>query len=262
MLRSLWNYRHFILASIKGEFRGRYARSRLGAAWFILNPLAQALIFSMVLGQVLAARLPETQITGAFPIYLLAGTAAWGLFSEILNRSVSIFIEQASVLKKIAFPRLCLPVIVWGSALLNHTVLLVAITLIFAVFFSHFPGRTIVLLPIGAILISLLAFGLGMFLGIINVFSRDIGQAMGVVMQLWFWFTPIVYPRSILPEGLALLVDLNPMSHLVGLYQDALLFDRAPDLVNLVYPLLLGVVTVLFSFAVFRRASSEMVDAL
>lgn len=262
MITALWRYRHFILASIKGELRGRYARSRLGAAWFVLNPLAQAVIFSLVLGQVLAARLPETNISGAYPIYLLAGTAAWGLFSEILNRSVNIFVEQASVLKKIAFPRLCLPVIVWGSAILNHTLLLAAVMVIFAIFFSHFPGWTIVLIPVGAALISILAFGLGVLLGVVNVFSRDIAQAMGVVMQLWFWLTPIVYPRSIIPDGYRFLVDLNPISHLVILYQDALLYNQAPDPLRLLYPLALGLIAVLVSFAVFRRASSEMVDAL
>ena len=102
MLRNLWRYRYFILASIRAEMKGRFARSRLGGLWFLLNPLAQALIFSIVLSQVLRARLPETDIDAAYSIYLLAGLAAWNLFSEILGRSTTIFIEQAPVMKKIS----------------------------------------------------------------------------------------------------------------------------------------------------------------
>lgn len=111
MLISVWRYRHFILASIKGELRGRFARSRLGAIWFILHPLAQALIFSIVLAEVMRAKMPNMTSPAAYPIYLLSGMAAWGLFSEILTRSMNVFIEQAPTLKKISFPRLWLALI-------------------------------------------------------------------------------------------------------------------------------------------------------
>ena len=134
MLRNLWRYRYFILSSIRAEMKGRFARSRLGGLWFLLNPLAQALIFSIVLSQVLRARLPDTDVDAAYPIYLLSGLAAWTLFSEILGRSTTIFIEQAAVMKKIAFPRLCLPVIVWGSALTSHVLLVAAILVVFLFF--------------------------------------------------------------------------------------------------------------------------------
>src|SRR5690606_5276677 len=214
-------YRHFILASIRGDLKGRFARSRLGAFWFILHPLAQSLIFSIVLAEVMRARLPNIDNEAAYPIYLLSGMAAWGLFSEILNRSINIFIEQAPAMKKIAFPRLCLPVIVWGSALINHILLLLAIAVIF-LFFGHYPGLAWLYLIPGMFIISLMAFGIGVFLGVLNVFVRDVAQFMSVFMQLWFWFTPIVYLKSIVPEKFQFLISLNPMTSLVGLYQDAL----------------------------------------
>ena len=235
MLRSLWNYRYFILSSIKGDLRGRFVRSNLGALWFILHPLAQALIFTIVL--------------------------AWGLFSEILTRSMNIFIEQSSVMKKIAFPRLCLPIIVWGSALLNHFLLLVAITVIF-MFIGHFPNITWLSLPLGMLLISAMAFGIGVFLGVLNVFTRDVAQAMSVVLQLWFWLTPIVYPRSIIPDQFEPLIALNPMTNIVGLYQDALLLYQWPSLAPLLPPAIIASIAVVLAFIVFRRASPELVDAL
>ncbi|WP_334150911.1 ABC transporter permease [Hyphomicrobium sp.] len=261
MLRSLWEYRHFILASIRAELKGRFARSRLGGLWFLLNPLAQTLIFSIVLSQVLQARLPDTEVKAAYPIYLLSGLAAWTLFSEILNRSTTIFIEQASVIKKIAFPRLCLPVIVWGSALTGHVLLIAAILFVF-LFFGHVPGWSVLALPLGITLISALAFGLGIILGVLNVFVRDIGQIVAIVLQLWFWLTPIVYPASIVPERFRWAVDLNPMAPLVRIYQDALLFGHWPQPLTLAVPALVAAGAVTFAFVLFRRASPELVDAL
>ena len=139
-----------------------FCRSRLGAFWFILHPLAQSLIFSIVLAEVMRARMPNIDNQAAYPIYLLSGMAAWGLFSEILNRSLNIFIEQGSAMKKISFPRLCLPVIVLGSALINHVLLLAAILVIF-MFFGHFPGLAWFYLIPGMAIISML-----------NSSSRDI----------------------------------------------------------------------------------------
>lgn len=261
MLLALWHYRHFILSSIRGELKGRFARSRLGALWFILHPLAQATIFALVLAEVLGAKLPNIENKAAYPIYLMAGTAAWGLFSEILNRCLNIFIEYSSMLKKISFPRLCLPVIVWGSALMNHVLLLLAIAFVF-LFFGHYPGIAWLIIPLGILLISVFAFGLGVMLGIFNVFTRDVRQVMSVVMQIWFWLTPVVYPYEIIPQNLRWLADINPMVPLVRIYQDALLYNRWPDFNLLWLPAIVAIALFMLSFVLFRKASPEMVDVL
>ncbi len=261
MLKSLWQYRYFVLSSIRGELKGRFARSYLGGFWFILHPLAQSLIFSIILAEVMRARIPNMDNSAAYPIYLLSGMAAWGLFSEILNRSMTIFIDQSSALKKIAFPRLCLPVIVWGGAIINHLLLLLAIAVIF-LFFGHYPGTAWMFVPIGILLISALAFGLGVFLGVLNVFARDVAQIMMVVMQLWFWVTPIVYVKSVVPESVQMFINLNPMTGLVEIYHDALLLNQAPDFVTLLPPAFTGAIALVASFVLFRRASPELVDAL
>ena len=199
MFSALWRYRYFILSSIRGEFMARYARSRLGLLWSVLNPLAQATIYAVVLAGIIGAKLGGVAGSAAYPIYLMAGLAAWGLFSEIVNRCLTIFIEYSGPLKKIAFPRLCLPIIVLGGALVNHALLLLAIAVVF-VFFGELPGLAWLVLPLGAALIAMFAFGLGVMLGMFNVFSRDVGQVMSVVLQMWFWLTPIVYTNDMLNQ--------------------------------------------------------------
>ena len=199
MFSALWRHRYFILSSIRGEFMARYARSRLGLLWSVLNPLAQATIYAVVLAGIIGAKLGGVAGSAAYPIYLMAGLAAWGLFSEIVNRCLTIFIEYSGPLKKIAFPRLCLPIIVLGGALVNHALLLLAIAVVF-VFFGELPGLAWLVLPLGAALIAMFAFGLGVMLGMFNVFSRDVGQVMSVVLQMWFWLTPIVYTNDMLNQ--------------------------------------------------------------
>ncbi len=261
ILLSLWAFRHFIVSSIKAEFRGRFARSKMGALWMILNPLAQASIYAIVLSEVLAAKLPHVDSKTAYAVYLMAGTAAWGLFSEILTRCTTVFIDYANTLKKIAFPRLCLPLIVAGSALVNHLLLLAAIAVIYLCL-GHPINAAWMILPVGMLLIILFAFGLGIILGLLNVFSRDVGQVLSIVLQLWFWLTPVVYTIDTLPARFRYLLELNPMTALVSIYQNALLNGTAPQWSQLFTPLAIGVGLFLFSFWIFRRASADLVDAL
>jgi len=94
------------------------------------------------------------------------------------------------------------------------------------------------------------------------VFVRDVGQITGVVIQLWFWLTPIVYPANIIPERFRKFVELNPMTHVVEGYQNVLLRNEAPNFSGLLLPLALGVVLMMVAFVLFRRASAEMVDVL
>ena len=114
MLRGLWEYRSFVVSSIKNEFIARFARSRLGGLWMIIHPLAQVAIYALILSNVLAAKLPGIDNKYAYALYLMAGMLAWNLFSEIVSRCLTIFIENGNLMKKMRFPRIALPVNVVG----------------------------------------------------------------------------------------------------------------------------------------------------
>ncbi|MCF6178903.1 MAG: ABC transporter permease, partial [Geopsychrobacter sp.] len=210
---------------------------------------------------VIGARLPGVEDKSAYAVYLMAGTAAWGLFSEIVTRSTNIFVEYANVMKKITFPRICLPVIVGGSALLNHVLLLLAIFIVF-LFFGHIPGKAVLVLPLGIALITMFAFGVGVFLGIFNVFNRDVSQVLNVVLQIWFWLTPIVYPASVVPERMQWALQVNPMAPLVMLYQRAMLYNQWPDWSSLILPVSVALLSCLVTLILFLRANADLVDAL
>lgn len=261
VLRSIWSHRHFVPAAIAGEFRSRIVRSKIGALWFVLQPLAMALIYVIVLSEVLSAKLGGVEKPGAYAVYLLAGITAWGLFAEILNRCLSMFLEYANTLKKIAFPKVFLPVVVLGSALINNGLLMMAVTVIIT-FYGFYPSLDWLAIIAAMVVTIFLAFGLGIFLGVLNVFARDVSQVMLVVMNVWFWLTPIVYAKSMVSLPVQQAINLNPMTPVVEIYQNAIVGNAAPDLVSLLFPLFVGCCLMLASGIVFWRATPELVDAL
>lgn len=258
---AVWNYRHFILSSIKNEFATRFARSRLGGVWMILHPLAQVAIYALILSAVLSAKLPGIDNQYAYAIYLMAGMLAWSLFAEVFGRSLTVFIDNGNIIKKISFPRIALPLIVTGSALVSNVFLLAAILIVFGLL-GHWPSTTILWLPLLILLTLGLALGLGLSLGIMNVFIRDIGQIAPILLQFWFWLTPIVYATSMLPESYRDAFLLNPMTGVVMGYQSILVYGKAPDFSLLTYPACLAMGTLALALFLYRRAGEEMVDHL
>lgn len=260
-LQALWAYRSFIFGSVQREFQVRYQKSLLGATWAILNPLAMILVYTVIFSQIMRARLPGLDPTFGYSIYLCAGLLTWGLFSEIANRAQSMFIEHANLLKKINFPRFCLPIIVVSSALLNFFIIF-GLFVIFLLVSGNFPGWPFVaLVPVLAVLI-IFAISLGIILGVLNVFFRDVGQGFGIVLQFWFWLTPIVYSASILPTGLQPWMVLNPMTSLMTAFQGILAEGRWPDWSSLLPVTLLSAGLCVLSLRLFRQRAGEIVDEI
>jgi lipopolysaccharide transport system permease protein len=259
--RALWHYRGFILSSVKREFQSKYRNSMLGAAWTVINPLAMILVYTVIFSQVMRAKLPDIDSTFAYSIYLCAGILTWGLFAEIVGRAQSVFIDQANLLKKVNFPRLCLPIIVVANALLNFSIIFSLFTL-FLVFTDNFPGWVYcAIFPV--LLINIIfAIGLGITLGVLNVFFRDIGQLFTIILQFWFWLTPIIYPISIIPPALRVWVNLNPMINIISAYQAILVKGQLPQWQGLWPISVLSIVLCLIGLFLFRQHSGDMVDEL
>lgn len=261
MLRALWAYRGFILGSVKREFQSKYRNSLLGAAWTVINPLAMIVVYTVIFSQVMRAKLPGVDHGFAYSIYLCAGSLTWGLFAEIVGRGQNIFLDNANLLKKISFPRISLPVIAVLNALVNFGIIF-GLFLVFLLISGFWPGwASVAFVPVLAIQL-LFAIGLGMSLGVLNVFFRDVGQFFGIFVQFWFWFTPVVYPASILPERIKPLMALNPMYPLVQAYQAIFVNGQWPDWASLAYPLVLGLLLCALGLRLFRQHAGEMVDEL
>lgn len=261
MLKALWAYRGFILGSVKREFQSKYRNSLLGAAWTVLNPLAMIIVYTVIFAEVMRAKLPGVDSSFGYSIYLCAGVLTWGLFAEIVGRGQSVFLDNANILKKLSFPRLCLPVVVVANAALNFTIIFALFT-IFLLISGNFPGLPfIALFPLLVILV-LFSIGLGITLGVLNVFFRDVGQFFGIFLSFWFWLTPIVYPITILPESMRALMSYNPMANIIGAFQNILVLKQWPAWSGLLPITIVALTMCLLGLYLFRKHAGEMVDEL
>ena len=261
MVRALWAYRAFIVGSVQREFQSKYRNSLLGAAWTVLNPLAMIVVYTVIFAQVMRAKLPGIDSTFAYSIYLCAGVLTWGLFAEITGRAQNMFLDHANLLKKLSFPRLCIPVTVVANASLNFAIVFALFT-VFLLVTDNFPGWVYLgVLPVLAIQIAF-AIGLGISLGVLNVFFRDVGQFFGIFLQFWFWLTPIVYPASILPESMRPMMAYNPMATLTAAYQTILVTGQWPNWQALWPVAMLSLLLCALGFSLFKTHAGEMVDEL
>jgi lipopolysaccharide transport system permease protein len=261
LLRETWASRGFIAASVKRDFHTRYLGTQFGWLWAIIQPLAMLTVYTVVFSRIMKAGLPGHTSPWAYSIYLCAGLLAWGLFSELLSRSVSVFVHNANLLKKVSLPKLALPTIILISSLINYAIVM-AVFLLFLILTGNFPGWVaFAAIPVLLILIGF-TLGLGILCGAINVFYRDVEQTLGVVLQFWFWLTPVVYVSKTLPEGITRLMQANPMWPLITALQGIFLDARWPDWPSLIWPALLSAALLALAMQAFARLSGEIVDEL
>ena len=262
MLQALWVYRKFVLSMVAREFRSRYMGSLLGAVWAVLSPLSMIAIYLVIFSAVMRAKLPGG--TGSpldYGLFLCTGILVWTFFAEVVSKCQTVFVEYGNLLKKMSFPRITLPVIVLLTAIVNFIFVAVLFLLLLLVL-GRFPGAVMTaFLPLLAVQ-QTFAIGLGIFLGTLHVFFRDVGQAWAVLLNLWFWATPIVYHVSILPEWAHEALSWNPLTPLFLSYQEIVLSGRWPVWRELWLPLVAAVVFSVVGLAVFRRLSGQMVDEL
>ena len=261
MLASVWQYRSFIRGSVIREFQSRYRNSLLGGLWTVLNPLAMILIYTLIFSQVMQARLPGVETPFAYSIFLMAGILPWNFFIDILNRFQSVFLENAALIKKINFPKICLPVIVLINCSINFAIVFV-LFLSFLVFNNQFPGWVIFAFIPVLILQVALAMGLGIIVGVLNVFFRDVGQFFAIFLQFWFWLTPVVYSITLVPEVLRQILIFNPMTPIIVAYQGIFLQAQEPSWLSLWPTLVVAILLNALGLRLFRKHQVEMVDEL
>jgi len=262
MFRSLWAYRGFILANVRREFQQRYTNSLLGGLWAVLNPLTLIVIYTVIFAGVMRPRLTGQEDQAfAYSVYLCAGLLPWMAFADLVNRMQNVFLQYGNLIKKSNFPRSCLPVIVALSVLIDFGIVF-ALYLVFLFIVGHFPGWA--MLAFAPVFLVQLAFGLGLGLltATLNVFFRDVGQFVGVVLQFGFWLTPIVYSPAILPEAVRTLLWLNPIYPLIAAYQGIFLNHAAPDWGGLLGIAALALALLFLAGRLFLNRAGEIVDEL
>ena len=260
-LYQCWQYRGFIRNAVVNDARIRFSRSSMGGVWLVLQPLLQAALLALILSAVLQARLPGIQDTKGYAAYLLAGMLCWSLFTETWSRGATLFIDNASLIKKISFPLPALILVCAGTCLTSNLFLAMA-TLLVLFLLGFGMEATLVYLPLLLGVTLLLGLGLGLLTGILNVFVRDIGLLLPVILQFLFWLCPIVYSPASLPPAFRLLGGLNPVSGLVQGYQQSLVFGLPPETGGLWLAAVTGLLVWGLACWLLGRTFAQMVDIL
>lgn len=257
MFKELWKYRDFIIASVQREFKTQYSKSILGAAWVVFNPLYMCVIYTSIFSSVLNRGGSKLSYT----IYVGVGLLAWNFFTDILNRSQAIYLNYANIIKKQYFPLHCLPVVVFVLASIDFFISFGLFTG-YLVATGAFPGWCyLAVIPVWFIL-AMYSLVLGTVLGTLNIFFRDIGRVMVVVLQVWFWMTPIVYFIDAMPENMQTLLMYNPLTAIMSAYQTIFVQQQWPHWSSLLFTLVVtGVISSAF-FNVYNKHAVEILDEL
>lgn len=218
----VWTWRGFIVASITRELRSRYARSLFGWIWLVLPPAVMIGIYTVVFSRVMRGNGLPDHGPYTYTIFLCAGLLTWQWFGELLSRVVALFTNHSVLLKKTAVPWPALLAVELGVTGFGLAVQLGLFALLLLAV-GQWPGASVwVFLPLLA-LQAVLAVGLGLGLAVLHVFFRDVGMGVPLILQVWFWLTPIVYPLQALPERFQEVLQWNLFTPLITTYQDAVI---------------------------------------
>lgn len=260
-LKQIWQFRSYILGSVSRDFRLRYLGSATGAALVFLLPAFQIALYVLVFGNLLKGRLPGNPTVYGYSIYLCSGILLWNFFGELLQKSQGLYLDNANLLKKAAFPRISLTVINFLSASINFWLALFLFFGFLAVS-ETFPGWAIFGVAPIWLAVALLAIGIGLSLAVLQVFFRDFGPLSAIALQALFWSTPIVYPAEILPEWLLPWLALNPLFAPVSSLQGLMLGSQMPGLQAWVSTMVVSFGFAWVAFHLYQGHRADLMDNL
>jgi lipopolysaccharide transport system permease protein len=253
-LRDLWQYRDLLYILTLRDIKVRYKQTVLGILWAIIQPLFMMIIFTLFFGKL--AKIPSDGIP--YPLFAYAGLLPWTFFSNALNSSGNSLVGNSSLVTKVYFPRMIIPIAAVGSGLLDFVIsfgLLVLLMLYYGVGFSP----NILMLPILTLLTALLTIGIGMWMSALNVKYRDVRYALPFLIQLWMFATPIIYPSSLIPEKWRWLFRINPLTGLIEGYRSAI-FGKPFDLIGLGISIFFIFIVLIYSAYTFRQMERSFAD--
>lgn len=257
------------------EVKGKYKRTILGQVWSLVNPLAQMVIFTVVFSFIIRMNPAPGDPSGLdiFALWLLCGLLPWAFFTGVLNGGMASLVGNENLIKKVAFPRVALPV----SNALSVTFTWAIEMLVLVVVLFLFTPQVLLWVPatiLAMLVLLVFAQGVALMLAIANVYFRDTQHFVSILLQAWFYATPIVYPVSLVAEqsekigpilGSVTIIDLyrlNPMERFTEVFRNLLYDNRWPPLDSVLMCLGWAAVSIVVGAIVFKRHEKKLAEAL
>ena len=255
IFQKIYNYRELLKTNVKKEIRGRYKNSVLGIVWSFLNPLLQLAVYSIIFGALLSGG------DNTYHIYICVALIPWTFFTAVINQSAFTIIANADIIKKVYFPREILPISVVASGAVNFV-----ISTIIILFFVLISGlgitKYILLYPVVLLIQCILLLGIGFITSSITVYFRDLEHIIGIILLAAFYGTPIVYKIEQLPANLQVLMQLNPMTHIINAYRDIFYYQQMPNMKSLGILLVISLAITLVGYFIFKKLQKGFAEEL
>lgn len=256
-LREVWAYRELLYFLTWRDIKVRYKQTVLGAAWAIIQPFFTMIVFSLFFGRL--AQMPSDGIP--YPIFTYAALVPWTFFVYGMSQSANSLVTSSNLLKKVYFPRLCIPLATVFSGVVDF-VLAFAVLVVMMLVYGLVPTVNVVWLP-GFLLLALVTcLGVGLWLSAMNVQFRDVRYTVPFVTQFWLFATPIAYPSSLLSEPWRTLYGLNPMVGVVDGFRWALLDTATAPGWGVVVSSVVAVLLLISGTYYFRRMEKTFADVV
>jgi lipopolysaccharide transport system permease protein len=260
-IRRLWQYGDLFLTLSLHRVKVRYKQSRLGILWAVIQPLAMMLAFTLMFTFLRAA--PSGDVP--FPLFAYSALLPWTMFSSGLTSACTALTSHTALLTKVYFPREILPLTYIVAALVDMTIASLVLAVLMMWFGVPLTAMAIWSLPAIALLTGLLV-GLGLLLAALQVHYRDVGLALPVLVQVWLFATPVLYPlaavKAALPAPLYTLYTLNPMAGVVDTFRRAVVLHQPPDFPALAVSALVVAVVVPSAYVYFKYVELTMADVV
>ena len=254
----IWNYRTRILNGVNQDVRQRYANSIFGISWAVIYPFLQLSIYAALYALVFRIR-PSGLTEMGYVVLVFSGLTPLLAFGEILNAATGSLVGSRALLLNTVFPADLIPVRAGISAHITGLMAL-CIALILSFSLGYGNWKVILLVPVFWILLFMFAMGLGWILSLVSLFARDIQHSLGLIIMTMFFLSPFAYTPEMVPEGLRIIIYLNPISYFVLVFQSLIAFGTLPDLIPVLGSVFFGLVTFLVGFLFFKRSKNAFFD--
>ena len=255
-LRDVWAYRELLYFLTWRDVKVRYKQAALGVLWVVLQPLLTTVILTIFLGKL--ARVPSDGLP--YPVFVYAGLLPWTFFSTALMSSGNSLVSSAHLITKTYFPRVIIPSAAIGARLVDFGIGFVNLIALM-IYYRVGVSSTILVLPIVVVLLSLLALSVGMWAAAVNVKYRDVGVALPVLIQLWMFASPVMYPSSLVPAKYGWIYKLNPLTGILDSFR-ASLFGQRIDWGALGISAAFIIGALIYSAISFRRMEKNFADVV
>lgn len=263
-LRGIWHYRDLLFLLVWRDFVAKYKQTILGPLWFVIQPLTMTLVFTVVFGQIAGLS------TDGLPplLFYLCGQLGWNYFAQNFNASSATLVNNAGLFSKVYFPRLVVPL----SALVSNLLAFALQGATFVGFYLYFKyglgvggfgvGWQVAYLPLLMLQTAALSLGVGLLMSALTAKYRDLVHVSGLLIQVWMYATPVIYPLSKIPAGWQWLVALNPMAVIVESYRLALLGTGTVEPSHVLASLAITALLLISGMLAFGKVEKTFVDTV